>query len=530
MAINSIVLADDESIQRDTLSTIIQRYVSADIRLCSNGRDALSLIEEELPDLLITDIRMPVMGGMELIKEVSSRYPSLKIVLISAYSEFSYAKTAITCGVSEYLLKPFRPEEIRKLLEKLDAEISAAQAQSLWDRLQKKAAANQQLMALSASLYGLPLPAGKETDLSALVPPRGRLLLFRWKSRQNHGVAKSPPPGNVLTDRQQEQLLFQLCQNFPEGIFLPLRKGLDSSECRLLVLLPESRSEEELLKSLSSFQQNFIYWTVVASYFIEEIASLKEIFQQANQLLSYSFYYPETSQTFSLDPEVLTTVPSMLSLHAYEKTLREAVHAGKLEAAERSLKELYSLLSRKPRRFPTDVRYRISSMTVNILRELDSMISSREYDDLLNRAYSLFSICDSFPELFQISYELLKSTSVYFVQETGTTDVVEDIIAYIKKHFTEDLTLPQLAENVHFSANYLSAQIKKKTGMSYINYVSLLRMEYAEQLLTGTNLKVSEVAAKCGYHDNSYFNRIFCRKYGTTPEQYRKAHKKCSEN
>ena len=169
-------------------------------------------------------------------------------------------------------------------------------------------------------------------------------------------------------------------------------------------------------------------------------------------------------------------------------------------------------------------------MTVNILRVLDCMIPSREYDDLLNRAYSLFSICDSFPELFQISYELLKSTSVYFVQETGTTDVVEDIIAYIRRHFTEDLTLPQLAENVHFSANYLSAQIKKKTGMSYINYVSLLRMEYAEQLLTGTNLKVSEVAAKCGYHDNSYFNRIFCRKYGTTPEQYRKAHKKCSEN
>ena len=266
MAINSIVLADDESIQRDTLSTIIQRYVSADIRLCSNGQDALSLIEEELPDLLITDIRMPMMDGMELIKEISSRYPSLKIVLISAYSEFSYAKTAITCGVSEYLLKPFRQEEIRKLLEKLDAEISAAKAQSFWDRLQKKAAANQQLMALSASLYGLPLPAGREADFSSLVPPRGHLLLFRWKTRQNHGASKSPAPGSILTDRQQEQLLIQLNQTFPESIFLPLRKGLDNSECRLLVLLPESHSEEEILKSLSSFQRNFIYWTVVASY------------------------------------------------------------------------------------------------------------------------------------------------------------------------------------------------------------------------------------------------------------------------
>lgn len=224
MAINSIVLADDESIQRDTLSTIIQRYVSADIRLCSNGRDALSLIEEELPDLLITDIRMPVMDGMELIKEVSSRYPSLKTVLISAYSEFSYAKTAITCGVSEYLLKPFRPEEIRKLLEKLDAEISAAQAQSLWDRLQKKAATNQQLMALSASLYGLPLPAGKETDLSASRPAQRSspsLSLeepaksWRCQKASPRKCPDGPPTGAAADPAVPE---------FPRRHFSPLKK------------------------------------------------------------------------------------------------------------------------------------------------------------------------------------------------------------------------------------------------------------------------------------------------------------------
>lgn len=195
MAINSIVLADDESIQRDTLSTIIQRYVSADIRLCSNGRDALSLIEEELPDLLITDIRMPVMDGMELIKEVSSRYPSLKTVLISAYSEFSYAKTAITCGVSEYLLKPFRPEEIRKLLEKLDAEISAAQAQSLWDRLQKKAATNQQLMALSRPV-SMVCPCQQARKLIFPLSSRPEVISFSFAGRAGKimALSKARPP------------------------------------------------------------------------------------------------------------------------------------------------------------------------------------------------------------------------------------------------------------------------------------------------------------------------------------------------
>ena len=268
----------------------------------------------------------------------------------------------------------------------------------------------------------------------------------------------------------------------------------------------------------------------MASYFIEEMASLKEIFQQANQLLSYSFYYPESSQTFSLDPEILAAVPSMLSLHAYEKTLREAVHAGKLEAAERSLKgALFPAFPGKPPAFPPQTsRYRISSMTVNILRELDSMIPSREYDDLLNRAYSLFSICDSFPELFQISYELLKSTSVYFVQETGTTDVVEDIIAYIRKHFTEDLTLPQLAENVHFSANYLSAQIQKEDR--YVLYQLRLASPYG---VRGAASHRHEPQGLRGGGQNAatmitvISTGIFCRKYGTTPEQYRKVQQKC---
>ena len=112
MAINSIVLADDESIQRDTLSTIIQRYVSADIRLCSNGRDALSLIEEELPDLLITDIRMPVMDGMEVCQQ-AREFTQVPIVMVTAKGEDMDKIMGLEYGADDYITKPFNILELK---------------------------------------------------------------------------------------------------------------------------------------------------------------------------------------------------------------------------------------------------------------------------------------------------------------------------------------------------------------------------------------------------------------------------------
>lgn len=166
-------------------------------------------------------------------------------------------------------------------------------------------------------------------------------------------------------------------------------------------------------------------------------------------------------------------------------------------------------------------------MIVSIVRDLDGMITQQAYDELLNEAYHLYGGCSTFEQLFSISLELLKRSCAYFTQESGQYDAVEDIIAYVKKHYTEDISLSMLADRVHFSANYLSMQIKKKTGMSYVSYLTLLRTERACKLLVETDRKVADIGTECGYRDSSYFNRIFCRKFGLSPEQYRKVHKKC---
>ena len=126
MYIRKIVLADDEGTQLKILSSLIHRLTPAtELALCCDGQEAWQAIQEGDAELLITDIRMPSMDGMELISRVSAQYPHIAIVLISAYQEFDYARSAISCGVSEYLIKPFRVEDIRRLLSKMQERISA---------------------------------------------------------------------------------------------------------------------------------------------------------------------------------------------------------------------------------------------------------------------------------------------------------------------------------------------------------------------------------------------------------------------
>lgn len=536
MNIRKIVLADDETLQRNVLCSIIQKVVPTEIELCSNGQEALEAIERGGVELLITDIRMPVMDGIELITRVAEKYPKIKIVLVSAYSEFEYAKTAISCGVSEYLLKPFRPEEVRKLLIKLDAEISASRnlvSLSFFENLRQKSKTDTQYRYLLSLLDGRKSAVPKDFSVGEALSRRGALALIRWKSRSPLTASDLLFSGNALSDQQQEYLTERIHALFPDAVLLLLNKGINSNECKLALLLPDS-SPEEIFAAFSVLAEEcrkklLIFWAALSEFQENLLSSLSTACQQAELLLAFSFYFPEKLQLFSLTDKhtEFITPPPMFSLLSYEKTLRDAARTGDLSALSASLKELKCSLKKEPFIYPSDVRHRISSMVVTIIRDLDGMISSREYDDLLNQAYSLYSLCDSLDDLFCISLHLLECASAYFTQENGQYDAVEDIIAYIKKHFTEELSLQQLADNVHFSANYLSTQIKKKTGMSYISYITLLRTELASRLLIDTNLKVADVAARCGYRDSSYFNRIFCRKYGVSPEQYRKAHKKC---
>ena len=376
MYIRKIVLADDEGTQLKILSSLIHKLTpQTELVLCSDGYAAWEAVQAGDTELLITDIRMPSMDGIELIRQVSEAYPMTAIVLISAWQEFDYAQSAIACGVSEYLVKPFRVEDIRKLLSKMETKISSMQKEqerSLgYEALLEQHLRESRQSLLLSLMYGR--PCGETTfespllhSLSASLSAPGVMAVLRWEVRPGSSSASSP---FALSRPRMETLTEYIHRLFPTDFLVPLDNSLSSSERRLALLLPGF----SLAGCISSFErlislcraEDIVFQAGLSKEHPDLFAALNTALCQAEEALSFSFYFPGKTTLF--DCHKPDSAPAMFSLSGFEKNIRRAVHTGNYEEIQRSLSLLEKELSQEPFKAPARVKHGVSSLAVSVL-------------------------------------------------------------------------------------------------------------------------------------------------------------------
>lgn len=533
--IKHVVIADDEPLQCEILTSILHEIApEAVIYAAEDGAKAYEYLQNYPVNLLITDIQMPGMDGLELIRHVSEERSEVKIVLISAYQEFEYARKALEYRALDYLLKPFRKEKFVSLMEKVDQMLEAEQKNSeqisYYEAIVQLYRKDCRMEKLAQLLRGKCSVQSIDPDVYQTISGKGVVLLLRWKRMAESGMEGRK---EGLTLLQQEKLLQSMHQSFPQGYLVPLDRGVDIQECRMAMILPGS-TEEEAKYRMEQCQKNLqhreiIFWCGISQTCEFLADQIRKAIEQAEEMITFSFFTNKTGDTFSWDEYRMNLDQIPKSISNLEKKLHEELHKGNVKLALGKLNELEQEYRKPPYIAAFRIKHLISSMTMRLVRDLEGVLSRKEYDDLVNKGYQLYSICDSIESLFGISRELLQSVGAYFAQESGQMDRVEDIIAYIKKHYRESLSLQELAEKVHFSSGYLSAQIKNHTGETYSEYLMSLRMEEAERLLLNTDQKIVDIVSACGFNDSSYFNRAFRRKYNMSPEKYRKVHKYVEE-
>ena len=376
MYIRKIVLADDEGTQLKILSSLIHKLTpQTELVLCSDGYAAWEAVQAGDTELLITDIRMPSMDGIELIRQVSEAYPMTAIVLISAWQEFDYAQSAIACGVSEYLVKPFRVEDIRKLLSKMETKISSMQKEqerSLgYEALLEQHIRESRQSLLLSLMYGR--PCGETTfespllhSLSASLSSPGVMAVLRWGVRPGSSSASSP---FALSRPRMETLTEYIHRLFHTDFLVPLDNSLSSSERRLALLLPGF----SLAGCISSFErlislcraEDIVFQAGLSKEHPDLFAALNTALCQAEEALSFSFYFPGKTTLF--DCHKPDSAPAMFSLSGFEKNIRRAVHTGSCEEIQRSLSLLEKELSQEPFKAPARVKHGVSSLAVSVL-------------------------------------------------------------------------------------------------------------------------------------------------------------------
>lgn len=492
----NILIVDDEILIREGLSKMISKqseyfHVAG---ICSNGREALDLLAAAEIDLVITDIRMPEISGLDLIREVKALYPQVRCILMSGFTEFNYAREAIRYSAVDYLLKPIDKEQLFGLLHQLAAENRERCERERRLRLQLLSAYlhSDALDEASPPEFALPLPY-----YAVCVHRAGDADILQAGSERMRMIAGPDADCLVLQPLVQLWIGYFPEEPGPETLrefYKPLLAGNGKVPVHLGTSLPRMLIRE-----------------------------LKSAYAEASRACRAGLYREEPHYYGSfrdLNPQPEPASPALLA--ADWKDFTESLQLLNLERIEEWLRGQFSRL-KELQAEPEDILRFCRRIEDEVIKEFPEMpVFTLEAQDLLEK--SLLA-CMTFREMEQtfLAALLPPLEHIRSMRSDLGGKAVENVKRWIASHYNEHADLNFLAGMVFLTPSYLSKLFKQETGLTLTEYITEIRIKKAKQLLRQEpNMKVHTIGAEVGYPDPAYFNKLFKRIVGVTPNEYKK--------
>lgn len=532
-----VFLVEDESIIRETLRDTVpwEQYGYIFSGEAGDGEMALPLIRQAKPDVLITDIRMPFMDGLALSELVSREFPEMKIIIISGYDDFEYARKAISIGVDQYLLKPITKKALLDVLSELREKIEGERAnRSYLAQFHREAEEYEQytrrvfferVVAGQLSVQEIYESAAKlDIDLRAQCYTIAFFSVLPAPSGSSEVYSE---PGARLRDALLEHFL-----KYPEYILL--RWNLTTYA--VLLKGETARMEDLSRRCVETVRSQYAAhapersWYVAVGRPTQRLSTLPHCFEEVSRLWAYRYILPQqhvlTADTVSfftgtgsgnsqldqldagqVDPAILTGVMQSASAQEIPSFADEYLHSVEKALSSKPFCQ-YLMLSI---RF-TAARF-AASLGIN-QREAFAPLTCLE---LVGRNVTAADLKSYLSAILLRVIELRDQAS-----SSQYRSLLKQAVVYIDGHFTEEaLSLNQVAREVNISANYLSAIFSQEIGATFTEYVTGKRMERARELLRTTDKRSGEVAVAVGYKDPHYFSFLFKKTQGCTPRDYR---------
>lgn len=537
---HNILIVDDEQLIRQGLRARIE-YLGIDVDEifeAENGLMALRLQEEHPIDVVITDIRMPDMDGLELIQEMQKKNNQIKFVVLSGYAEFSYAETAIRLGVKAYLLKPVSNDDLKAAFDKAYKEMeqtaSVRQEVQMKKRMDREKQVYQQEKALNALFSSQEAGAVTREQLCKLCGYDEKMwaggaesvlyLAILHINKESFEHQRFRPVDhelvrfmirNIFEEIQApcEKLLVNSLSDTRQmyGIFI----GDDKKKLRMEVERIYLRMRSVLEKKMG------IYLTIGVSRCRSQLEG-KET-SEARQALKQRIIYGKANIYFYEDIRILGEQEFPVSqLHLLEQYIEH----NEIFKVKNLVQEIFSEELVK--------KYGSAYLRIMWIRILNLLLhhyerrgrNAAEIEKMLQN-YNFLDRIQSLQEIRQKIIEMvMECVSTESVADANARSKIQMAIGYIQEHFAENLTVNVLAEHYGMSPNYFSSMFKKEMSRSAVNYITELRINQARELLYHSELSVVDISKKVGYEDSQYFFRVFKKYLGMTPLQYREESRK----
>ncbi|MCZ8520863.1 MULTISPECIES: response regulator transcription factor [Paenibacillus] len=525
-----IVIADDDKTIRAGIRAIIHslgRGYETDAS-APDGKTALERVIAWQPDVLITDIRMPVMDGIELVQTIAELGLPVKTVVLSGYDEFQYVKESLKAGVRDYLLKPVNKRDLVKLLERLE---SAKQVEALMAEQQeklKRRAEESRLLRKERLLWDLIVNRLQHTPLFLERISEFQLDRFPSFLLAIIKIDEDPPADSLgLTDwGAWAGKLSEEAGWMDESLF-----SVQNGQMTLLLPAPAPASPERpaaaapapLLWLTGRMSEHAAgTFTAGASRPFETLAAAAQAYREAADSLRRAFYeglggcYLYTAG----GPGFVPLQESELSAAALP--LFQAVEALDASQARSTMQALL-------RRFieqRTDPAELISGLT-RLVRKWYARFEAAEEIAMADADCCLLQSIEHAPTAERLEDRLCESVYRLVLKmdarKAGKDNpVIASAKEFIRQHYRQNINLQTVAEQVHLNPNYFSNFFKQETGVNFLEYLLEIRMEAAKTLLGEPDVKIYEIGYLVGYDNPSSFNRAFKNVTGLTPSEYRK--------
>lgn len=533
--IKAVIIDDDITTLHGITRTVRWNQLGIEVAgTAKNGKEGLEQIRTHRPEIILTDIFMPVMNGIEMLKSLREEGNKAEVIILSGYEDFKYAQSAVKLQVNDYLSKPATLNEIETVLKEAAAKIEKREHTEREDKELRE-------------LLEYNLPTTKWQMFKGLLEPGFSHTAFFQKVSDYLKIDFTNQHFTVLlieffvnrernSYRASEMSLFAYAVKNIVDELSQSKKGVYVADIQrniiTLIVATPSHVRKELVKqqvkqTALEFLENIqIYlklqvWASIG-HFVDHVGDIPKSYADALDLLAEREKMPDKQLISEEDrKDIAKSAASRRPVQSFQSIV-DAVILGQEDLVEERIGELSKALYKEAnlsisaiKEFAIDIVGILALSLHDHGLQIEDIHTGFNMFKELDRLYSLQDFTAWLRDLLLPVCEVMNRRSSQKHRKT-----IDFIMRYVQKHYAEDITLDVLAEKVYLTRNYLSQIFKQETGENFNNYMTRIRMDKAKELMLTGNYKIFEISQMVGYKNNAYFSQLFKKHTGLNPSEF----------
>ena len=527
-----ILIADDESIAIDALKYIITNNFGEEcmIETATSGRKVIEQAEYFRPDIIFMDINMPGINGIEAMREINRSNNNIIFIVVSAFVKFDYAKDAIDIGVLDYINKPVDKEVIISTLKKAMRKVDEFKNRRSEDLATKEKLEIVTPIIENGFIYSMIYQnlQGAEFEnfktLLGIEEEEGYIMSVQFGEISESNDMSNPIGTGVRLQKDYPAIKdvikshFNCCVGAMMGntilLFVPVSSYNDDEEYDMRIsIIEEARKMSHDLRRM--FNARFR----VGIGAIHKLSELSSSYNEAMRSLAYN---NADTVVHVNDMPILSNYEDDYPLEI-EHELFKSVEEGNINRSTYYAKEFFDWMKEKHSQNVMDVKLKVLEFVLRAEKigfDSGGMVyrfnMRSEYLDTVMKTEGYDGLYDWFVEkITGVCHNILTK------KEESTVDIIKKVRIYVEQNYAKDLILDDVSKEMQISPYYFSKLFKKKTGNTFIEYLTSVRMEKAKELLRNSDMSMKEICVEVGYADANYFSRTFKKNVGVTPSEYK---------